>query len=303
MEKGKQFRNICFTLNNFTDEEYKHLKDLKTSYIVIGKEIAESGTPHLQGYMEFNGGVRFETLKKQFPRIHLEARRGTSKQASDYCKKSDPNFYENGIISNQGARQDLETIKNRLFERETTVRELRSERPDFYHMYGRTMEKLEEDLMELSYRTQQTEGIWLWGPTGCGKSVTAFIDFHPDTHYVWKLNDNGWQDGYRQQPIVVIDDFRGTLAYDELLRMVDTHPNYTVPRRGRAPMPFTSKLVIITSSLPPVEVYHRRNERDSIEQLNRRFQTFELPLHSKSATEVVRVILHLTSSCVAKKSD
>lgn len=284
-------RNVCFTLNNWTQEEYDRIISLECRYLVIGKEVGEKGTPHLQGYIEFSGQKRFCTLKKMLPRAHIESRRGTAKEAATYCKK-EGDFTEIGEISQQGTRTDITEIQERINNRQATVRQIRQENPMLYHQYGRTLNQLEDDLMELTYRTEQTHGTWLWGGTGAGKSYLAFKNFNPTTHYVWKLNDNNWQDGYQQQPIVIIDDFRGTIHYDELLRMIDIHPNYTVPRRGRAPIPFTSKHVIITSSMPPNEVYCRRNERDSIEQLNRRVKIFELPLQIENASEVLGVILH-----------
>nr|QRI44123.1 MAG: replication-associated protein [Cressdnaviricota sp.] len=286
-----KFRHVCFTLNNWTQEEYDRIASLECRYLVIGKEVGEQGTPHLQGYIEFNGQKTLRTLKKMLPRCHIESRKGTPKQAANYCKE-DGDYIEKGEISKQGERTDLTELQTAINERTQTVQQIRQNNPMIYHQYGRTLNTLEDDLMEQTYRTQKTHGTWLWGGTGAGKSHLAFKNFTTNTHYVWKLNDNGWQDGYKQQPTVIIDDFRGTIAYDEMLRMIDSHPNYTVPRRGRAPIPFTSTHVIITSSLPPTEVYHRRHEKDSIEQLTRRIQIYELPSQFKNASEVLGVILN-----------
>jgi len=50
-----RFRNIVFTLNNYTDDEYNNLLNHKEfKYVIIGKEIGEKGTPHLQRYAELN---------------------------------------------------------------------------------------------------------------------------------------------------------------------------------------------------------------------------------------------------------
>lgn len=288
--KSSGARNVCFTINNYTDSEYETVLGTDCKYIVVGKEVGENGTPHLQGYIEFNGVKRFTTLKAMWPRAHFEKRKGTAQQAAEYCMK-DGKYYENGVRSAQGARTDIEEARDEILNGRTTSRQIRQENPHFFHQYGRTLERLENDRMETQGRTLETKGIWLWGTTGTGKSELAFKDYNPDTHYVWKLNDNDWQDGYRQQPIVIIDDFRGTIPYDEILRMVDRWPNYHAKRRGQAPMPFTSKLVIITSSLPPEEVYNRRNARDSIEQLHRRFQVFNTPFQNDLVSEVLRVIL------------
>ncbi len=101
-----QKRNWCFTINNYTDIEVNTLKNLKCEYIVFGYEIGEKGTPHLQGYMEFKGGKRFDTIKKTLPRAWLGSRKGTSMQAYKYCIK-DGNFFERGRRS-RGRKNKLE---------------------------------------------------------------------------------------------------------------------------------------------------------------------------------------------------
>lgn len=80
----------CFTFNNYKKEEetaiIKKLETLKSSFI-IGREVGEQGTPHLQGYIEFRGKVRpIETLK-QFNKIHWEKAKGTREQNIKYCSK------------------------------------------------------------------------------------------------------------------------------------------------------------------------------------------------------------------------
>jgi len=92
-EKGS--RGWCFTLNNWTEEEFHTIKSFcgKGKWI-IGKEVGEEETPHLQGYVEFKDAVSFVKMKKVIPRAHLEKRIGTKKQAEDYCKK-EGNFETN----------------------------------------------------------------------------------------------------------------------------------------------------------------------------------------------------------------
>lgn len=48
-------KNWCFTINNFNADVLERFEDLTTllgselSYFVVGKEIGENGTPHIQG--------------------------------------------------------------------------------------------------------------------------------------------------------------------------------------------------------------------------------------------------------------
>ena len=105
----------CFTLNNPTDEERAHVAEFLSSgdrsYGVVGREVGESGTPHLQGFVILSSAQRLSYLRNNLSaRAHYEPTRGTSRQASDYCKK-DGDFDEYGDVpGNQGRRTDLERL-------------------------------------------------------------------------------------------------------------------------------------------------------------------------------------------------
>lgn len=269
-------RNFCFTWNNFPTDGSgaRLLLALPYKYIIFGEEKGESGTPHYQGYVELKKQMSYSAFKKKTSKkIHLEPRRGTAAQAAAYCQKEGGIITEDGEISKQGKRTDLIELKDKLKAGTTTVDDITMENPMAYHQYGRTLEKIQDIQNRKKYRTQMTKGIWFHGPTGTGKTHAAFKDYNPDTHYVWK-DDKGWQDGYTGQGIVIINDFRGAINYNEMLQMVDKFP-YFVKRRNREPAPFLAKTVIVTSSLRPEEVYNRRNEKDKIEQLLRRFEIIE----------------------------
>lgn len=88
-------RRICFTLNNYTEESEKALREEKRfSYLIYGREIGESGTPHLQGYAEFYKPTKYAALAK-LHKMHCEVTKGTQAEAILYCKK-DGDVYEQG---------------------------------------------------------------------------------------------------------------------------------------------------------------------------------------------------------------
>lgn len=85
----QQSKAWCFTLNNYTEEEKAGLDALEDeskrsesgiNYVIYGIEVGESGTRHLQGYIEFSRRVRLSGCRKLLPRAHFERRRGTSLQ-------------------------------------------------------------------------------------------------------------------------------------------------------------------------------------------------------------------------------
>ena len=86
----KASRGWIFTLNNWTEEEYSTIKNFalqKTDFYIIGKEVGESGTPHLQGYIYVKQKIRFSTLKSVCNRLHLEVARGSPEHNLTYCSK------------------------------------------------------------------------------------------------------------------------------------------------------------------------------------------------------------------------
>lgn len=88
----------CFTLNNYTTEELDTIKNISSNsskYWIIGFEVGESGTPHLQGYIEFKDKIRpFNVMP--INRIHWEKSKGTRTQNYVYCTK-EGHFIINGI--------------------------------------------------------------------------------------------------------------------------------------------------------------------------------------------------------------
>jgi Putative viral replication protein len=103
----------CFTLNNYDDESQQRVRELATSseYLVFGREVGDSGTPHLQGFIIFKNQLRFNRVQELLPGCHLSVARTVS-QAAEYCRK-DGDFEEFGTIpvDTSGKRSDIDSFK------------------------------------------------------------------------------------------------------------------------------------------------------------------------------------------------
>lgn len=100
----KRSRGWCWTLNNYSEEEYENIKiALHTNTVekwIIGKEVGNSNTPHLQGYIYFKNGRTFERMKDLINKAHWEAAKGKPEDNYKYCSK-DGNFESEGFNKNK----------------------------------------------------------------------------------------------------------------------------------------------------------------------------------------------------------
>ena len=114
-----KFKNWCFTLNNYTQLEVDALKACGNlvKYMVVGHEVGESGTPHLQGFVTMKNAVRFNSMKQLLgDRAHIEPAREKVEKNFRYCTK-DGDFWEVNDIRQLGGdvwlRSTAQTIPER----------------------------------------------------------------------------------------------------------------------------------------------------------------------------------------------
>lgn len=241
--KSKRCRNYVFTLNNPVSEEdairayFGSSGDCSESprlcsFLCYGREKGDSGTPHLQGYLELSRAVSISALSKAMPfmyRAHLEARRGSQEEAIRYCEK-DGDFVQFGDRKSQGGRSDLDAIRESIASGERTVREIADSSFSLWCIYRRSFEAY-SDMLAANARTAPYEPVAVscyWGKTGTGKTRRAFEE-NPGL-YSWP--GGLWFDGYVGQSVLLLDEFDGSqIPFRELLRILDRYP-LQVPVKG-----------------------------------------------------------------------
>ncbi len=108
-EKKKRHRRWCLTINNYTA---KIETDFDTNVHdftkwICGREVGLENTKHLQCYVEWKNGVTFNSMKKKFPKSHIEVARSSIKKNYTYCSK-EGNFTTN---------IDMRTFRDKLMEK------------------------------------------------------------------------------------------------------------------------------------------------------------------------------------------
>ncbi len=279
----RQSTHWCFTLCNPTnDETVLDLENLfwthpGVKYAVFQLEEGSESEPgmggiiHYQGYLELTRSQRRSYVSKILPRAYITFRKGTQKQARDYCMKEDTRWegpWECGTFTpcRVGQRTDLASIKKTVLNPDTTMLDVLPMCQNFQQL------RFAEALMKYkpqSHRWEPKEVHWYWGPTGSGKTRAA-QEACKDVE-TWTTTDPlKWFDGYMGQTHVIIDEFRaGNCAYNILLGLLDGYE-----RRVQIKCSHTiwkPKVIYITAPLPPNQVYAGQLEyHGSVDQLLRR---------------------------------
>lgn len=272
---------MCFTVNNYSEDHVSKQRKLvdqgHCKYIVFGYEKGKENTPHLQGFVQWGLQMRYAAAQALLggKQVWLATTRGTAEQAAAYCKKEGryEEFGEMIFAGNPGGKKNFEEVK-KLCQTGTTMDAVAA-------CSNSSNLKAIPELMKLydRKRTTKPEVIWLWGPTGVGKSRAArdgIVKSPTGDYYVWnkdraepyvKNTGTRWWCGYDRDAFVIVDDFRDSwwsLTY--MLTLLDRYC-MALETKGSSRQIIASTIVI-TSAHDPATMYASTGE--CIQQLLRR---------------------------------
>lgn len=284
-----RLRNCCITINNWVDEDVTRLRELAdVGYIVVAAEVGASGTPHLQGYIQFTKKVGFKWLVTALARrAHILEARGTAAENTDYIKKGSqphdewvahktagPNYgqdlqliCEQGEPKVQGKRNDLDAIVASVKEGKR-FREIAEDHPIEFIKFSKGIEAYyAANALSRDFKRPLKVEVF-YGPTGTGKTYRAMTE-HPDAHKQ-SATMGGWWNGYDNHTVVILDEFRGQIKFAELLQILDVYPVKIQVKGGHREL--VHEHVIITSPVHPKNWYPNltREQEGLVDQLKRR---------------------------------
>lgn len=255
-------RNWFLTINNPTDDDKRAALHHAAKYIIVGEEVGEQGTPHLHLYIEYTNAIRFGKLKKLFPRANIQKAAGTSAEAKNYLLKGHIIREEGDSKQIQGTRSDITQVKD-LVKSGSSMRDIVDVASSYQSI------KVAEKMM-VYYEPKRTwlpEVKWYYGPTGTGKTRTAYeelMEKYQDCYFA--MDSNAWWQGYDGHKGVIIDDIRKDFAkFHVLLRLFDRYP-YQVETKGGSRQ-FVAETIIVTCPYSPEQLF---DTREDIQQLIRR---------------------------------
>lgn len=254
-------KHWCFTL---FEENCLFQEDERLEYCTYGREVCPvTGKPHLQGYLCLKKKARLSFMKKLHPSCHWEIKRGTVKEAIDYCRK-DGKWEQFGDIPDESGSQSSYRHCVELAQA-GKMDSIAEEYPGMYTRYKRTYESMVQFSKE---PLEEPCGIWIVGPPGCGKDGNVIKKYSP-----FVKPHNKWWDGYSGQEVVLISDVDKSDAkwIGNFLKIwTDRYPFRAEIKSGT--IQIRPKKIFVTSNYLIKELFEDVTMSDA---LDRRFEIIE----------------------------
>lgn len=276
-QMSERSRNFCFTHNNYANTDLQD--NLACKYICYGREVGESGTPHLQGFVCFHTMKSLKQVIAMLPGCHIEVAKGNVAQNIAYCSKG-------GLFTERGQRPQTqqetgmhEKERWRVARQAAIAGNFEEIPDDIYIRCYTTLKKIHADHAPKPETLEgDMEHEWICGPAGCGKSSTARNE---NPGYFTK-DLTKWWDNYAGEEVVIIDDVdKYDVQFARLLKLWSDRYSFQAESKGKT-MLIRPRKIVVTSQYTIEEIWQDEQTRAA---LNRRFKTrlMAVTLHRSSS--------------------
>lgn len=270
--KNTKSNGFCFTLNNYSDSDLERCHNISVNplvrYMVVGKEVGESGTPHLQGYIYFHSRIVFDTVRKLLPPCHIIVAKGDAQSNFEYCSK-DGEFEETGdrpVSQKRKGQLGKEFWDHQLqLAKKGRICECDSK---LQITHFSSLNAISARYAPMPANLTAPDNLWYYGPTGTGKSFKA----RSDNPGAYLKMCNKWWDGYQSEDVVIIEDF------DKIHSVLGHHLKiwgdcYAFPAEIKgSKLNLRPAKLIVTSNYHPSEIW---TDPSTLEPILRRYVVTE----------------------------
>lgn len=250
---------ITFWINDYPKQLPNNAK-----YLITCEDYTKNNKWHGHAFIYYKNPITLKGVKKIFGKdCHIEIPHRNS-ECIDYIKdttKRKFNILEYGTRPMDNGIHKMEDViecKN--------ISEVIEKMPDTYVRYRNGIKDIIEHKKKNDRYYKPIEVIWVYGPTGTGKTRIAFEAGATPIIYT-----NGYFSDWGDSRILALEELRGEVPYRELLKLTDSYHNYySANIKGGQKLIDIDKLIITSPSKPELIYYNQVDREDSINQLLRR---------------------------------
>jgi len=238
--------NWVFTIFDYTDDQEMCMKTFMEThewalkYIEYGHELTKEGTPHLQGFLSTEERISKDGVLNNLARmfanrtkdgITIRACEGGAWSNATYVTKERDDIVKYGKCPVMSTPQTMNENKKRKAEeiirlsKERKLNELERDYPSEYIQRYSTIQKISQELPEVTQWLDEPPAILIYGESGVGKSYYARKTY-PNLYIKSKERFDSW-DNYYGQENVLIEDVTPMFIrqwYEMLLVVLDIYP-------------------------------------------------------------------------------
>lgn len=237
-------------------------------------EIGEGGFRHWQVVVQGKKPLRVAALKRLFgERAHWEKTRSESAGTyqiivDEYVWKEETRVEGTQFeVGTKAVRRNVSKDWDQIYSDARSGNLDNIPRDILVRCYSQ-INKITQDNLQPNSVIRSVHAFW--GRTGTGKTRRAWEEAGLDAYP--KDPSTKWWDGYRGQEHVVIDEFRGKIAIEHMLRWLDRYP-VIVERKGGSTV-LRASSIWITSNLAP-ELWYVGMDEETVNALVRRLNIIQ----------------------------
>lgn len=273
----------CFTINNPVSQFTELPEGVR--YLISGKEVSSTGTPHLQCYVELERARRRVWLSKRFigaGNIQMRYKNSKGSDCIAYCKKGEQSHEEwtehriNGpmygtnadfieigdaakVDQAPGKRNDLAALCTMIADG-CSMKEVAQADPPTFARNCKGLGLYKAHTLEVKSKFREFNVNYVYGKTRLGKSF--WVSEKPNI-YTKPIGKALWFDNYDQEETVCFEEFHGNFPLNDMLRLLDPIPLQVQTKGGH--VLYQPNNVYLTSNMHPYGMYaeHSTECRDA----------------------------------------